>query len=139
MIGYLIDTNVFSEFGRPLPPDPRVKQWMQSADPNSLFASVITWGELRKGIESKPLHQRRPGLQQWLERDLANWFQFGLLPVTRAIADRWGSIAGQAKLAGRAADGLILATALEHGLVIVTRNVKDFAGYGVSILNPWDA
>jgi predicted nucleic acid-binding protein len=60
MNGYLIDTNVLSEFGRSQPPEPKVKQWIQSADPRSLFASVVTWGELRKGIESKSPAQRRP-------------------------------------------------------------------------------
>ena len=140
MNGYLIDTNVLSEFGRSHPPEPKVKQWIESADPQSLFASVVTWGELRKGIESKSPAQRRPGLEQWLERDLRDWFQSRLLPVTKTIADRWGILAGQSKLQGKAltmADGIILATALEHDLIIVTRNVKDFAGYGASIFNPW--
>ena len=140
MNGYLIDTNVLSEFGRSHPPEPKVKQWIESADPQSLFASVVTWGELRKGIESKSPAQRRPGLEQWLERDLRDWFQSRLLPVTKTIADRWGILAGQSKLQGKAltmADGIILATALEHDLIIVTRNVKDFAGYGAWIFNPW--
>jgi toxin FitB len=140
MNGYLIDTNVLSEFGRSHPPEPKVKQWIESADPQSLFASVVTWGELRKGIESKSPAQRRLGLEQWLERDLRDWFQSRLLPVTKTIADRWGILAGQSKLQGKAltmADGIILATALEHDLIIVTRNIKDFAGYGASIFNPW--
>jgi toxin FitB len=62
--------------------------------------------------------------------------------VTKTIADRWGILAGQSKLKGKAltmADGIILATALEHDLIIVTRNVKDFAGSGASIVNPWEA
>ena len=142
MNGYLIDTNVLSEFGKTQPPDPRVKQWIAFAEPASLFASVVTWGELRKGIESKPQAQRRPGLEQWLERDLRDWFQSRLLPVTKTIADRWGVLAGQSKLKGKAltmADGLLLATAFEHDLVIVTRNAKDFAGYGASLFNPWEA
>jgi predicted nucleic acid-binding protein len=99
-------------------------------------------GELRKGIESKSPAQRRPGLEQWLERDLRDWFQSRLLPVTKTIADRWGILAGQSKLKGKAltmADGIILATALEHDLVIVTRNVRDFKGYGASLFNPWEA
>ena len=142
MNGYLVDTNVLSEFARPQQPDPKVKKWLEAADPRSLFASVVTWGELRKGIESKSPAQRRPGLEQWLERDLRDWFQSRLLPVTKTIADRWGILAGQSKLKGKAltmADGIILATALEHDLIIVTRNVKDFAGYGASIFNPWEA
>jgi toxin FitB len=85
MNGYLVDTNVLSEFGKSQPPEPRVKQWIESADPLHLFASVVTWGELRKGIESKPIGQRRPGLEQWLESDLRDWFQSRLLPVTKTI------------------------------------------------------
>jgi predicted nucleic acid-binding protein len=112
---------------------PKSNNGFESADPRSLFASVVTWGELRKGIESKPPAQRRPGLEQWLERDLRDWFQSRLLPVTKTIADRWGVLAGQSKLRGKTltmADGIILATALEHDLIVVTRNVKDF-------LRPW--
>jgi predicted nucleic acid-binding protein len=142
MNGYLVDTNVLSEFGRSRQPDPKVKQWLEAADPRSLLASVVTWGELRKGIESKPPAQRRPGLEQWLERDLRDWFQSRLLPVTKAIADRWGILAGQSKLRGKAltmADGIILATALEYDLTIVTRNVRDFSGYGATLFNPWEA
>jgi len=141
MNGYLVDTNVLSEFGRPQQPNPKVKQWLEAVNPGLLFASVVTWGELRKGIESKPAAQRRPGLEQWLERDLRDWFQSRLLPVTKAIADRWGILAGQSKLKGKVltmADGIILATAVEHDLIIVTRNVKDFSGYGARLFNPWD-
>jgi predicted nucleic acid-binding protein len=142
MTGFLVGTNVLSEFGKSREPNPEVKQWLEAANPQSLFASVVTWGELRKGIESQPPAQRRPGLEQWLEHNLREWFQSRLLPVTKTIADRWGVLAGQSKLHGRAAtmaDGLIAATALEHDLTVVTRNVKDFAGFGVTIFNPWEA
>jgi len=73
---------------------------------------------------------------------LRDWFQSRLLPVTKTIADRWGLLAGQSKLRGKAltmADGIIPATALEHDLVLVTRKVKDFAGRGASIYDPWEA
>ena len=103
MNGYLIDTNVLSEFGKTQPPEPTVKQWIEAADPASLFASVVTWGELRKGIESKPHAQRRPGLEQWLERDLRDWFQSRLLPVTKTIADRWGVLVGAIQIEGQGA------------------------------------
>ena len=85
---------------------------------------------------------RHLALEQWIEHDLRNWFPSRLLPVTKTIADRWGVLAGQSKLKGKAltmADGLILATAFEHDLVIVTRNAKDFAGYGASLFNPWES
>jgi len=110
MSGYLIDTNVLSEFGKIQPPNPGVRKWIESAEPRALFASVVTWGELRKGVESKAPAERRPGLEQWLDHDLRDWFQSRLLPVTKTIADRWGVLAGQCKLRGKTltmADGLI--------------------------------
>jgi predicted nucleic acid-binding protein len=141
MNGYLVDTNVLSEFGKSQQPEPRVKLWVETTAPRTLFASVVTWGEFRKGIEGQPSEQRRAGLEHWLEHDLREWFQSRLLPVTRTIADRWGVLAGQFKLKGRAltmGDGLIAATALEHDLTLATRNVRDFSGLGVTIFNPWN-
>ena len=70
MNGFLVDTNVLSEFGKTKEPDANVRRRVETADPRSLFASVVTWGELRKGIESKRPDQRRSGLEQWLEHDL---------------------------------------------------------------------
>jgi predicted nucleic acid-binding protein len=141
MNGFLVDTNVLSEFGKTKEPDANVRRWVETADPRSLFASVVTWGELRKGIESKRPDQRHSGLEQWLEHDLREWFESRLLPVTKTIANRWGVLAGQSKLQGRVltmADGIIAATALEHDLTLITRNVKDFSGLGVTIFNPWE-
>jgi toxin FitB len=138
--GFLVDTNVVSEFVRPRP-DSSVIDWLEAADPELLFASVVTLGEIRLGIEDLPVSKRRAELEQWLEKGLPEWFESNLLPVTKAIADRWGQITIKAKRKGIAittADGLIAATALEHGLAIVTRNVKDFAEVGVLIVNPWE-
>jgi predicted nucleic acid-binding protein len=80
-------------------------------------------------------------LQQWLDTTLRPWFAGRILPVSEAIAERWGVLEGQCQLKGltvNAPDGLIAATALEHELTVVTRNVKDFADLGVPILNPWE-
>jgi predicted nucleic acid-binding protein len=138
---FLIDTNVVSEFVKPQP-SPDVRLWFESTDPSSLFASVITVGEIRLGIEDLPPGKRRTDLEQWLEIGLPGWFEANLLPVTKAIADRWGQVTIQAKRRGVAmstADGLIAATAIEHGLALVTRNVKDFTGLGVALVNPWES
>ena len=138
---FLIDTNVISEFVRPDPSE-RVIRWFESADPSTLFASVVTFGEIRLGIEDLPVGKRRTALEQWLEEGVPAWFESNLLPVTKAIADRWGRITIEAKRKGvtvATADGLIAATALEHGLTVVTRNVKDFDGLGVLLFNPWEA
>ena len=140
MSGFLVDTNVVSEFIRPQP-DSRVIRWLDAADPESLFAGVVTFGEIRLGIEDLPASKRRAALEEWLEQGLPQWFESHLLPVTKAIADRWGQLTIKAKRKGIAittADGLIAATALEYDLAIVTRNVKDFAATGVTIVNPWE-
>ena len=140
MSGFLVDTNVVSEFVKPHP-DARVIRWLAAATPESLFASVVTFGEIRIGIEDLPLSKRRAALEEWLERGLPAWFESNLLPVTKAIADRWGRLTTEAKKRGisiTTADGLIAATALEHGLAIVTRNVKDFADSGALIVDPWE-
>jgi len=86
--------------------------------------------------------KRRAELERWLDEGLPDWFQSHLLPVTKAIADRWGRLTIEAKRKGisiTTADGLIAATALEHDLEVVTRNVRDFAETSVSIFNPWEA
>jgi toxin FitB len=85
---------------------------------------------------------KRARLEIWLEQQLAELFRGQVLPVTQAIAKRWGSFDGMRQMAGRplaVPDGMIAATAFEHGLTVVTRNGKDFEGLGVSILNPWEA
>jgi predicted nucleic acid-binding protein len=138
--GFLVDTNVISEFIKPQP-ESLVIQWLDASDPESLYASVVTFGEIRLGIEDLPPGKRRAALEEWLEHGLPDWFDSHLLPVTKAIADRWGRITIEAKRKGvtlTTADGLIASTAIEHGLAIVTRNVTDFATCGAAIVNPWE-
>ena len=101
---------------------------------------MITIGELRKGLTLLPASKRRAQLQNWLENDLLPVFAGRILPVTQPIGERWGVLSGQCQTAGRPlgmADGLIAATALEHELTLVTRNVSDYVSLGVEILNPW--
>jgi predicted nucleic acid-binding protein len=107
-----------------------------------LFVSVVTMGELRRGITLlTERSSRRAELERMIHEKVPSWFQDRILPVTRTIAERWGVLDGERQLAGRPlniADGMIAATALEHGLTLVTRNMKDFAGLGLALLNPWD-
>jgi predicted nucleic acid-binding protein len=139
--GYLVDTNVPSELTRETP-DARVAAFLRNAGKESLFLSVMTLGEICKGIDMLPASPKRDALQDWLEVDVRSWYAGRILPVTESIAERWGHLAAAAKQRGIAVkdvDAVIAATALEHGLTLVTRNVKDFAGLGVVLLNPWDA
>ena len=140
MSGYLVDTNIPSELTRERP-DPRVAAFLQRADRTSVFMSVMTIGEICKGIGTLPPSQRRTGLQHWLDYDVRTWFASRILPVDEAVAERWGQLAATAKQQGvglAVIDGIIAATALHHALTLVTRNTKDFAGLGVAMINPWD-
>ena len=140
MKGYLVDTNIPSELTRENP-NVRVAAFLANAGKSSVFLSVMTIGEICKGIASLPISQRRTGLQDWLDIDVRSWFAGLILPVTEDIAERWGHLAATAKQQGATVavvDGVIAATALHHDLTLVTRNVKDFGALRVTILNPWD-
>lgn len=139
MTGFLLDTNIPSELVRP---QPELKTWVAAQSLDTLFISSVSFGELRKGIFLRSPGKRRAELEAWIETDLSILFSSRVLSVTRSIAERWGVLEGQRQLVGRplnAPDGMIAATALEHGLTLVTRNVKDFAELGVDIVNPWHA
>jgi len=102
----------------------------------------VSIGELRRGLVILPASKRRSELERWFENDLLPQFEGRILPVTRSIADRWGVLDGECQVKGtplNTADGMIAATAIEHGLTVVTRNIRDYAGLGVEALNPWDA
>ena len=140
MSGFLLDTNIPSELTRQ-ESAPRVERWLEEANDEELYFSVISLGEILNGITVLPASKRRDGLQAWLDGTLRPWFDGRILPVTAPIAERWGLLSGECRLRGRqvkVADGLIAATALHHGLTLVTRNVKDFSGMGVRLLNPWE-
>lgn len=139
MTGFLLDTNVPSELTRPKS-DPQVEKWLDDADDEQLFFSVVSLDEIFKGLTILPESKRRQQLQHWLDETLRPWFEGRILPVSEPIAERWGILAGECQLKGRplrVADGLIAATALEHGLTVVTRNVKDFSDLNVKVFNPW--
>lgn len=139
MRGFLLDTNIPSEMTRPHP-QPSVAQWLDDAEDDQLYLSVVSLGEILKGIAILPESKHRSQLQQWLDATLRPWFDGRILPVDEPIAERWGLLAGQCRLRGRplkVADGLIAATAIEHDLAVVTRNARDFEGLGVAIFNPW--
>lgn len=139
MSGFLLDTNIPSELTRQKSA-PQVERWLDNAKDQELYLSVISLGEIVKGITVLPTGKRRDGLQDWLDGTLRPWFDGRILHVTAAIAERWGELTGEHRLHGRqlrVADGLIAATVLHRNLTIVTRNVNDFEGLGIEILNPW--
>jgi tRNA(fMet)-specific endonuclease VapC len=141
MSGFLLDTNVPSETLRPRP-NANVSAWLNRQAQDSQFLSVVSVGELRRGFTLMSPGKQRTRLEQWMEQYLLPLFAGRILPVTQSIADHWGVLDAQCQLRGRplnTADGMIAATALQHGLTLVTRNVRDFADLGVTVLNPWNA
>ncbi len=136
---YLLDTNVVSEWAK-AEPDPGVVAWFDATDENSLFISVVTLGEVRLGIETMPKGVRRNRLDIWLTQELEPRFDARTLFVDPDTADIWGRITARRRAAGRpisVTDAFIAATAEQHDLTVVTRNVIDFSGLGVRLINPW--
>jgi predicted nucleic acid-binding protein len=141
MSGFLLDTNCISELVR-VKPEPRVLEWMEAADEGLLYLSVLTLGEIRKGLAGLLQSKRRTHLEAWLEVELQARFSGRILPIDAAVADRWGVLAADAKRKGKALstiDALLAATALHYNLTVVSRNVSDFANTQVPVLNPWEA
>jgi toxin FitB len=142
MNGFLIDTNVLSEYNRLGGPDPGVKLWLETTTRELQHVSVLTLAEIQKGIELLPQGKRRIQLEQWLRQDLEAWFSGRVLFVDRQVAGRWASLVARGIRGGKpiaTIDSLIAATALAHDLTVVTRNVRDFANTGVATLNPWQS
>ncbi|HUK54993.1 MAG TPA: type II toxin-antitoxin system VapC family toxin [Candidatus Binatia bacterium] len=141
MSGYLLDTNCISELVR-VQPEPRVLAWLEAVDESLLHLSVLTLGEIRKGLAGLSPGKRRTQLEAWLEVELRARFAGRILGIDAGVADRWGVLAAAAKREGRALgaiDGLLAATAWQHNLAIVSRNAQDFAKTRVEVLNPWMA
>lgn len=135
-MSYLIDTNVLSELRRKQP-HAGVVDWMQARPRQSLFLSVLTLGEIRKGIERIDEAPRKQALTDWLEVELPRYFLGRLLGIEAPVADRWGRLMADAARPLPAIDALLAATALQHDLTLVTRNTKDFLALGVRLVNPW--
>jgi toxin FitB len=138
-VNILLDTNVISELYR-ANPDDRVRSMVARQQPDTVFLSVITAGELRNGVFLLPVGSRRAGLEKWIHEGEQHYAD-RLLPVDLETCHIWGEIAARARSQGiqiPATDGLIAATAIRHGLHVMTRNVKDFEPTGALIINPWE-
>ncbi len=136
---YLLDTCVISEVIKPRA-DKNVISWMQNQDEESLYLSVLTFGEIEKGIEKSPDEARKRKLQLWVEEDLKKRFEGRIVPINIDISVKWGTIQGNAELLGKprpAIDGLIAVSGLVHNCIVVTRNVSDMEQSTVELLNPW--
>lgn len=138
-MSFLLDTNVVSEWTKPRP-NPGLVAWLARVDENEVFLSVVTFAELRRGIERLPGGARRRRLDEWLRGELPVRFETRIVGVDGAIADEWGRLVARREARGRAMqamDALIAATAQVHGLTLVTRNTSDFDESVKSLLNPW--
>jgi predicted nucleic acid-binding protein len=137
--GFLLDTNVISELVKSKP-EPNVIRWIDGTDESLLCLSVLSLGEIRKGIASLPNASRRVSLEAWLDHDLVLRFAGRILDIDQPVANRWGRMAAKA-LAAKSPlpviDGLLAATAMEHNLTLVTRNTKDVAVADIAVFNPW--
>lgn len=136
---YLLDTNVLSEPARPKP-DEGVIRWFRTLAPLDACISVLTLGEIEKGVALMPPGSRKDALRNWLSRDLPLRFRGRTLPVDLEVALHWGELAAEGRRMGRplpVVDGLLLATARAHDLTFVTRNVRDCGDRGVPVLDPW--
>ncbi len=139
-MSFLIDTCCISELTKKQP-DPNVKTWFSRYDETEMYVSVITFGELIKGIEKLSTSKKKATLVNWINNDLKQRFRNRILDVSMTEIKKWGEIQAFSEKKGiplPAIDGLIAATALVHDLSVVTRNVSDMIPSGVDIINPWD-
>ncbi len=140
-MSFLLDTCVVSELVRE-EPDERVVQWLEDQDEQSLHLSVITFGELEKGVAHLPASRKREKLKAWVEQDLWARFSDRTVPFDLPVAVRWGQLLAESEGYGRplpVVDSMLAATALVHDLTLVSRNVADFDAGRVRVFSPWRA
>lgn len=138
-MSYLLDTCVISEFVA-AQPTAKVVTWLAELDPETVYLSVVTLGEIQKGIEKLPASKRKEALRAWLKDDLLVRFHDRLLPLETGEMLTWGALITKVEAKGKPMpliDSLIAATALHHDLVVVTRDQDDFAPSGARLFNPW--
>jgi len=139
-VSFLLDTNVVSEWTKPHP-NPGVIAWLEQVNEDDVFLSVVTFAELRHGIERLAAGARRRRLDAWLGSELPMRFEGRIAPIDGAVADEWGRLVARREGTGSpipAMDALIAATARVHDLTLVTRDVSDFSASLKSVLNPWN-
>jgi predicted nucleic acid-binding protein len=138
-VNFLLDTNVVSEWTKQRP-DAGVVAWLAEVDEDRVFISIVTLAELRYGVERLPAGARRERLDAWLTQDLPVRFEARMLPVDAGTANAWGKVMARGQAAGRPVgtmDAFIAATAEQHDLTLVTRNITDFEALKVRLVSPW--
>ena len=138
-MSYLIDTCCISELVKKKP-NQNVVKWFSDQDELSMYLRVITFGELRKGIEKLPDSKKKKELNRWVKKDLNQRFKNRVLSINMEEVHKWGEILAIAEKNGNplpAIDSLITATAQVHDLLVVTRNTQDMKDSGVEVINPW--
>ena len=138
-MNYLLDTCLISELVKK-EPNSAVVSWLDEQDEQTLFLSVLTLGELQKGISKLPAGTRRVELQAWAEHDLVERFTGRIIDIDLETAQFWGRLQGESEQRGESLpvmDSLIAATATVHGLIVVTRNIKDIERCRIRVCNPW--
>ncbi len=139
-MAYLLDTCTISEMVA-VQPNENVLSWFQAQNEKTLFLSIITIGEIEKGIYQLPVSKKRTLLETWLFDDLVPNFHGRILDINRRMITTWAKLIADLKTKGivrPSLDSLIEATAFHHQLILVTRNVKNFQNSQVTILNPWE-
>jgi tRNA(fMet)-specific endonuclease VapC len=137
---WLLDTCAISELVS-RQPNKKVVEWIDDMKSESLYLSVITIGEIRKGVEKLPDSKRRDAIHNWLTEDLCLRFKDRIMPLDVDVLLTWGILIGRLEKEGRsmsAIDSLIAATVLHHDFILVTRNEEHFLGSKVRIHNPWN-
>lgn len=138
-MNYLLDTCLISELSKSKP-DKKVVDWVLSENETGFYVSVITFGELHKGIEKLPESKKKEELRIWIEGELKDRFQNRIIGIDMRVSILWGKIQCVAEKKGKpmpAIDSLIAATGIAYDLIVVTRNVSDMEQSGVRLLNPW--
>jgi len=138
-VNFLVDTNVVSEWVTPQP-DRNVISWLANVDEDRVFISVISFAEIRRGLEMLPAGRRRDRLAAWLTEELPVRFEDRILNIDPHVAETWGVVMARGQKLGLtlgSMDAFVAATAEVHTLTLATRNVKDFERLGISLLDPW--
>ena len=138
---YLLDTNVICEWMKP-EPAAGVTAWLNINKAEDLYLSVISFAELRRGVDRLAEGERRRRLDRWVREELPAWFEGRVPLVTLEAADAWGELVAASEARGRrigVMDGFLAAIAFTQGMTLVTRNVGDFSGVGIAMFCPWEA